>query len=59
MCHGLKHVPYMYVGRTGAVLSVLDVGPSGPWFESRPGRRLLHDLEQVAFSQLHSYILCP
>ena len=28
-------------GRTGAVVSVADYGPRGPWFETWPGRSLL------------------
>ena len=36
-------------GRTGAVVSLADYGPRGPWFDTWPGRR---GLEQVTFTPL-------
>ena len=44
--HSLS-LPYNYFAkvhimrRTGAVVSVADYGPRGPWFETWPGRRSL------------------
>ena len=33
------HGYIFYRGRTGAVVSIADYGPRGPWFETWSGRR--------------------
>ena len=40
-CGSDKLAQFKIVLQTGAVVSVEDYGPRGPWFETWPGRRSL------------------